>query len=494
MPEPIDVGIDFGTTNCTVGLLRGDGRISVDEPVPSLGAWSNGAVIFGEEAVELITSNDTTVLPIRDLKLLLGSDKRLHAGGVQLDPVQQATELLKSLEDRFFSGRLLRRVVIGTPVQMSRNHRASLRDAAKLAGWEQVDLVYEPTAALIGRGNLDSLRGLNHVLVVDWGGGTLDIAVIRVTNGRVFREIAVAGDVSDLGGSFLDSEIARGLLEQHKGLNEASLSRSEFDRFKIQVEHEKIEIFDDWEGVEGEVRRFRFKEKTFNLEPKDVFKLATEFSEKACAQIFHMLKRSGIKPNQISHLLLCGGTSKAEVIRSTIIKEFPNTIEVTTDTPQRLTGRGCAQMLSSGFTIELAADFATRQADDSLCVVLRRGQRAALNHYRIADFLATDILADEAYFEFGICNLEDEQQNIMMAEKSGFVPLGNMFVRTAKAKQLDGGYLPDTVRAKFGVDENLTVAVYLNSHGGGKSGGSACEFFSGVPLSVRLGTPNGEPA
>ncbi len=76
-----------------------------------------------------------------------------------------------------------------------------------------------------------------------------------------------------------------------------------------------------------------------------------------------------------------------------------------------------------------------------------------------------------------------------MADKSGFVPLGNMFVRTAKAKQAEGKYLPDTVRAHFGIDENLTVAVHLRSHGGGRDGGSSCEFFSGVPLAVRLGRP-----
>jgi hypothetical protein len=490
MAEYIDAGIDFGTTNCTAGLLRSDGEIVGGEPMPSLGAWSNGKVVFGSEAVKLIQSGDETVFPIRDLKLLLGTEKRLHAGGVTLDPVELATRLFESIEDRFFPGRQLRNAVIGTPVRMSRAHRADLRKAAINAGWEKVDLVYEPTAALIGQGDLDSLQGLNYVLVVDWGGGTLDIAVVRV-NGGVFREVAVAGDIADLGGSFLDAEIARSLLEQHPGLNESSFSPSDFDRFKFQVEQEKIDVFEDYEGENGDVRRFPFyiqaARKNFRIEPKRLYKLATEFSQKACEQILIMLKRARINPNQISHLLICGGTSKAEVIRQTIKDAFPNTIEIPTETPQRLTGRGCGQMIRDGFTIQLAADFATRQADDSLCVVLRRGQEVALNRYRTADFLVTDILADEAYFEFGICNIEDVQQSMMMAEKSGFVPLGNMFVRTAKAKLAGGTYLPDTVRANFGVDENLTVAVHLRSHGGGKDGGSCCEFFSGVPLAVSLG-------
>lgn len=488
MSRPIRVGIDFGTTNCTVGLLREDGGVSVVGPFPSVGAWSNGAVVFGEDALGRILSGDPSVYPIRDLKLALGTDRRIHAEATQLNPVEMATELFRALANRYFPNRIPETVVVGTPVRMSRKHRSDLRSAAIAAGYKTVQLVYEPTAALVGRGDLNQLSGLNHVLVVDWGGGTLDIAVVRVHD-RVFREIAVGGDIADLGGSRLDAELARRLLGQHGDLNEAALAPGTMDRFKSEVEREKIDIFSDFEGESGESRLFRSLalDRTFRLEPGLVYDVGRQFARRAVSQIQEMLKRSNISLETVSHLLLCGGGCQAGVIRAEVLGAFPNAIEITTDTPQLLTGRGCSLLLATGFHLELGADFASRQADDSLCILLRRGQRIDSNRYRTAEFLVTDVLASEAVFEFGICQLEDHQQSLLAVDSGSFVSLGNVFVRVAAARLNDGYRAPDVVQVHVGLDENLTVGTYLRSHGGGQSGGSAREFYSGVPLAICIG-------
>lgn len=487
MTRPIRVGIDFGTTNCTVGLLREDGGVSVVGPMPSVGAWSNGTVVFGEDAVGRILSGDPSVYPIRDLKLALGTDRRIHAEAVQLDPVEMATELFRALADRYFPNRIPETAVVGTPVRMSREHRGALRAAATAAGYKNIELVYEPTAALVGRGDLNQLSGLNHVLVVDWGGGTLDIAVVRVHD-RVFREVAVGGDIADLGGSRLDAELARQLLAQHADLNEAALAPGIIDRFKTEVEREKIDIFSDLDGELGDVRLFRSYalDRTFRLEPGLVYDVGRQFARRAVGQIKEMLKKSNISLQTVSHLLLCGGGCQAEVIRSEVLAAFPNAIEISTDTPQLLTGRGCSILLATGFHLELGADFASRQADDSLCILLRRGQRLESNRYRTAEFLVTDVLASEAVFEFGVCQLEDYQKSLLAVDSSSFVSMGNVFVRVAAARLSDGNRAPDVVQVHVGLDENLTVGTFLRSHGGGRNGGSASEFYSGVPLAICL--------
>ncbi len=489
MAQEINVGIDFGTTNCTVGLLREDGGVSVQGPMPSLGVWSNGEVTFGHDAVQKILSGDPSVYPIRDLKLVLGTDRRVHAGPQQLDPIDLATQLFRDIANRYFPNRIPKTAVIGTPIRFSRDQRKSLRVAAEKIGFERVRLVYEPTAALIGRGGLEKLSGLNHVLIVDWGGGTLDIAVVRVQD-DLLREVAVAGDIAHLGGTCLDAELARLLLAQHAGLNEASLASGVFERFKTEVEFEKIEIFEDLEGEQGEIRPWRPRaiDETFRVDPVQVCDVARKFARRAVQQIHQMLLRSGIQGELISHLLFCGGVCKAGVIREEIGSAFPNSLEIATETPQLLTGRGCGYLLSSDFNLELAADFAARQADDSLCILLRRGQSADINRYRTADFLVTDILASEAMFEFGVCQLEDHQQSLMTADSSSFVSLGNMCVRVAQTTYRDGREerVPDIVRVHVAIDENLTVAVHLQSHGGRQGGGATQEFFTGVPLAVRL--------
>lgn len=488
MAHGIQVGIDFGTTNCTVGLLREDGRVSVLGPMPSIGAWSNNQLVFGDDAVARILSGDTSVYPIRDLKLALGTDRRISAGPTQLDPVELAADLFRALASRYFADRVPETVVVGTPVRMPREHRRCLRTAALRAGFNRVQLVYEPTAALVGRGDLNQLNGLNHVLVVDWGGGTLDIALVRVHD-QIFREIAVGGDIADLGGSRLDADLARRLLSQHTGLNEAALAPGVFERFTTEVEREKIDIFEDFAGESGETRLFRARalDRTFRLEPRLVHDVARQFAVRAVKQIQQMLTRSSISSHIVSHLLLCGGGCQASPVREEILGAFPNAVEISTETPQLLTGRGCAYLLAKGFHLELGADFAARQSDNSLCILLRRGQRVDTQQFRTADFQVTDILASEAMFDFGVCQLEDHQQSLLAATADNFVSLGNMFVGVAAATTADGCRVADVVRVHVGVDEDLTISTFLRSHGGGKAGGSTKEFFSGVPLAICLG-------
>ena len=58
------VGIDFGTTNCTIGNLLDEGRRSI-QGIPSIGAWKNGKIVFGYDARELLRSEDTDIYPQR---------------------------------------------------------------------------------------------------------------------------------------------------------------------------------------------------------------------------------------------------------------------------------------------------------------------------------------------------------------------------------------------------------------------------------------------
>src|SRR6202795_2967954 len=102
--QGIDPGIAFGPTNCTVGRVLPDGRMPVHGPMPSVGAWRNGKVVFGEEAQNRLASTDKTYFPIRDLKLLLGRQRPLRAGRLTLDPVELPTQLLQQLTRRYYPG------------------------------------------------------------------------------------------------------------------------------------------------------------------------------------------------------------------------------------------------------------------------------------------------------------------------------------------------------------------------------------------------------
>jgi hypothetical chaperone protein len=114
-------------------------------------------------------------------------------------------------------------VTLGRPVHFSaspeqdRRSEETLRKAARAAGFAEVDFELEPVAAA-----LDYERSLTHpqnVLIFDFGGGTLDIAVMRLGE-RSGHKVLSSGGV-DIAGSDFDRAIIEKRMLTHFGLEQA---------------------------------------------------------------------------------------------------------------------------------------------------------------------------------------------------------------------------------------------------------------------------------
>jgi len=108
------------------------------------------------------------------------------------------------------------RLVLGRPVVLSPDAQTDrlleerFRAAALRAGFEEVSFVSEPVAAATGL--LGTMRGL--VLVFDFGGGTLDITVARLSSDSI--EI-LASEGADLGGFLLNEDVSTARIVGHFG-------------------------------------------------------------------------------------------------------------------------------------------------------------------------------------------------------------------------------------------------------------------------------------
>lgn len=492
MPR-VDVGIDFGTTNCAIGYRTQDGRVTDVGPFPSVGAWSNGEVVFGEEARRRLLSGDPTVRPLRDIKMALGSGS-MQAGRWPVDPVTAASALLRFIRSRI-SGTIpdsdIGNAVIGTPVRVSREDRIALRQAAEKAGFEGVRFVYEPTAALIGARTPAALGEAGLALVVDWGGGTLDIAAVRIEH-QSFRELAVDGDRSDLGGSRIDAELTRSLLESlPKARSRVESVPDGFFRLMEEVEDQKIEILESLEDMEEEVRILpAWLDEELWLPRQVVTDTLAEYARRARDQILGSLADAAIAASEVTQILFAGGTCKSDIVRSEIREAFPHAEILAARSPQLMTARGLATLTGLDFRLELAADFAVREADDRLAVLLQQGHQFDLDAYRMFDFRVTDVEADEAVFDFGIRRSGPGHLGMRSGEASGFQSLCQLYVPVGRSDVPGGRQVPDIVRLFVGMDRNLVVAVYGE---GNRTGGSAETFLSGVPTAVRIGSLGGTP-
>lgn len=479
------VGIDLGTTNCTVGRIRADGRRSVLGPIPSIGAWKNGEVLFGDEARQMLLSEDTAVHPIRDLKLALGlSDVRI--GQRRHDSVELAAQLLGSVVSRIGDPQDVEEAVIATPVSMPLPHREALRRAADLAGLRSVRLVYEPTAALIGAARFEHVHGHDLVLVVDWGGGTLDLSVVRA-DGHAYQELAVGGDLNSLGGTRIDEEITREVIRADPELQKRLDSiEGGFERLKDEIEEQKKEILEDLDFDDSEERMFapHWLGEIVILSPDLVFRTMDEFADRAAFQILDSLRRGGVAGDDITHVLFAGGVCQSESVRERIRSRFPYAVEIAVSAPQKLTGEGCTELTETPFSLELGAGFGLRQCDASVCVLLPKGLLVTeLDAVRQAEFLVTDPSAPEAVLDLGIVPDSGVGEISLDRNASGFVSLRQLFVPVGRASEGVREPVLDRVKLLAGVDANLMVKVAALS----SLADARCEeHVPGVPLAIRL--------
>ncbi|XP_030008699.1 heat shock 70 kDa protein 13 [Sphaeramia orbicularis] len=228
-PKPKVIGLDLGTTFCSVAVFHpGSGEVEVvaDEEgrksIPSAVSFTETGVLAGHEAMDLADSNPQNT--IYDAKRFIGKIfepelleqestrypfKVINNNGnaeflistnhtFTVSPEFIGSRLLlkmrKMAEQQL--GVLIQKAVISVPAEFDERQRNYTVRAANLAGLEILRVINEPTAAAMAYG-LHKVDVFN-VLVVDLGGGTLDVSLLN-KQGGMFLTRAMAGN-NKLGG------------------------------------------------------------------------------------------------------------------------------------------------------------------------------------------------------------------------------------------------------------------------------------------------------
>jgi molecular chaperone DnaK len=213
----IDFGIDLGTTNSAIALLKGvtteiiKNNADTDITPSAVSIDKRGAIHVGQRAKNrIIGSPDDAYV---EFKRRMGTDHTYHfkSCGQQRKPEELSAEILKSLKGdvQQRTGEVIEAAVITVPAAFESNQTHATNKAAELAGFKMNRLLQEPVAAALAYGfQLDQEKA--YWLVYDFGGGTFDAAIIKAEEGTI--HVVNHGGDNFLGGSDIDWAIVEHVL------------------------------------------------------------------------------------------------------------------------------------------------------------------------------------------------------------------------------------------------------------------------------------------
>lgn len=323
------IGIDLGTTNSCVAVMEGGESKVIPNPegsrtTPSVVAFKNGERQVGEVAKRQAITNPNT---IQSIKRHMGTDYKVEIEGKEYTPQEISAIILQHIKSyaEDYLGETVDKAVITVPAYFNDAERQATKDAGKIAGLEVERIINEPTAAALAYG-IDKGDQDQTVLVYDLGGGTFDVSILDIGEGT-FEVVATAGD-NRLGGDDFDQVIIDHMVAEFKKENGIDLSKDKMALQRLKDAAEKAKK--DLSGVAqtqislpfitaGEAGPLHLE---MNLTRAKFDELSSELVERTMGPTRQALKDAGMNANEISKVLLVGGSTRIPAVQEAIKKEI----------------------------------------------------------------------------------------------------------------------------------------------------------------------------
>ena len=350
---PLYVGIDLGTTNSAAAVFDGE-HVSVVRNAqgatvtPSVvRVDKQGRATVGTRARRFLEQDPANTAA--EFKRLMGTGKAIEfpAAGVARKPEELSAEVLRALRQDITDqlGVVVERAVISVPALFELPQSAATSEAARLAGFERVELLQEPIASALAAGWRADDDGGGTWLVFDLGGGTFDASLLETRDG-LLRVVGHDGD-NFLGGRDFDWAITEHLAAAlavvprrnnpaHAGALRALRSAAEDAKIelsrddKAQVVLPAPLVIDDQE-VEVDLE----------LDRATVERLCTPLVDRALDVCVRLMTQHGLAAGQLARLVLVGGPTVMPMVRARVAARLEAAIAEGHD-PMTLVAQGAA--------------------------------------------------------------------------------------------------------------------------------------------------------
>ena len=348
-------------------------------------------------------------------------------GTKKVSCIDVACELFKWLKAsaETICERKFTKAYVTKPANYLDNPVKAIREAARRAGLNIDKMFNEPTAAGLSwcaetfkkskesndttsKQTPGKLKPNEKILVIDFGGGTLDFSVIRYLEDDSFHVEDNSGN-PNLGGNDIDYSLMQLVLNRLKSEYEIDIEKVKIKK-KVRIltvlrdycEKLKIDINSrtkDDDNYEG----FMQKNQTLIYE---VFSLSELFSgvdcpdsiyltfrevteaymnclERAIKPLRKIITKPGQTPKELSHVLLVGGSSKLVAFHQLLYREGLKRTQFETIDPMTCVAKGAYELANIDYnpkcetkmTESIPISYGLKSGDNSVVILLKKGQK-----------------------------------------------------------------------------------------------------------------------
>lgn len=379
--KSVNFGIDLGTTNSLIAKFE-NGHITIfknpighKETLASVVAFRTDRRLVGDKAREYLLKDAVNVFG--SFKRKMGTDERYYVVNIDdnVTPVQLSSYVLQELKTFIHTGEKLEACIVTIPASFDTMQSNATIKAAQEAGIQDVFLLQEPIAASLAYFNQSNETKNGYWLVYDLGGGTFDVALIKIDesdmkvvdhegnnflggvdfDNGILDQIVIPEIIQKTGATQFEEELKTNYGPYEK-LYYQLLYKSEEAKKELSTQLETEIEFDA--VIHGEAYNFIIPIR------RDQFEAVIKPTiQQTISMLDSILSRNQLQASDVHQLVMVGGSTLIPYVRETLTQKTGIPINTETD-PTTAVAVGAAYYAANKFYVPKVS--ATPEIDSML--------------------------------------------------------------------------------------------------------------------------------
>ena len=340
----------------------------------------------------------------------------------QVSCIEAASELFKEFKSRvndFCHPKEYNSIYLTIPANYGKKQSDAIRQAAELAGLQVETFIPEPSAAAFAYlldNEKQPIQPQEKILVYDFGGGTFDASLLTVKSKK--KGLVVMGVEGDnkLGGNDIDTAFMKYIQSRIKEefqietfIPEGKNRNRKLMKFRAMCEDAKINLMsnsshtmylsDINEDVES-IQLFQF----------DLNNCIEPLINRTMDCVMKVLNKHNLNPGNIRHIILVGGSSRLQLVKTKLEEKFKNST-IYNDDPDFCVSLGALKLIKYGSSISstVSSSYGLQATSNSVVLLIKKGSQLPLVTRRFS-FLTTVNNQKNVDMKIYRCNKDIKEQ------------------------------------------------------------------------------------